>query len=160
MEESRKERIIMTIQWSLWWLFPFSTFVEQVKFTFLKPYGYLLLISGFILFILANKAHGSTNKLKLSASPKPNNSAKLVTGGVYAYVRHPIYSSFIQISFGIAFLIGNLGSIAAAFASLIFYDFKSRYEEKLLFKTYPNYHLYKRITGRFIPKTLKIHDPI
>lgn len=84
MEDSKKERIIMTIQWSLWWLFPFSTFVEQVKFTFLKPYGYFLLISGFVLFIFANKAHGSTNKLKLSASPKPNNSAKLVTRGVYA----------------------------------------------------------------------------
>ncbi len=160
MEDSKEEKIIMTIQWGLWWLFPLSTFVEQIKYTFLRPYGYLLLIFGFMLFILANKAHGSTNKLKLNASPKPNNSAKLVTHGVYAYVRHPIYSSFIQISFGIAFLIGNLGSIAVAFASLIFYDFKSRYEEKLLIKTYPNYHLYKRRTGRFMPETLEIHEPI
>ncbi|RPJ73030.1 MAG: isoprenylcysteine carboxylmethyltransferase family protein [Alphaproteobacteria bacterium] len=80
--------------------------------------------------------------------------------GVYAYIRHPIYSSFIQISFGTAFLIGNLGSIAAAVASLIFYDFKSRYEEKLLIKTYTDYNLYKRRTGRFMPETLKIHEPI
>jgi protein-S-isoprenylcysteine O-methyltransferase Ste14 len=155
MEDSREERIIMTIQWSLWWLFPLSTFVEKVEYTSLQPYGYLLLISGVILFILANKAHGSTNKLKLNASPRPNNSAKLVTNGVYAYIRHPIYSSFIQISFGIALLIGNLGSIAVAFASLVFYDFKSRYEERLLIKTYPDYNLYKARTGRFVPEALK-----
>jgi protein-S-isoprenylcysteine O-methyltransferase Ste14 len=157
MEDSREERIIMTIQWGLWYLFPLSAFVEQVKFTFLKPFGYLLLIFALVLFILANKAHGSTNKLKINASPRPNNSARLVTSGVYAYIRHPIYSSFIQMSFEIAFLIGTLGSIAVAITSLIFYYFKSRYEEKLLIQKYPDYNSYKRKTGRFMPEIFKIH---
>ena len=150
----------MTIQWGLWGLFPLSAFVEQVRYTFLRPCGYLLLILGFILFILANKAHGSTNQLKLSASPKPNSSAKLVTCGVYAYIRHPIYSTFIQMSFGIAFLIGNLGSFAVAIASVIFYYFKSRYEENLLMQMYPDYNSYKRRTGMFMPAILKIHEPV
>lgn len=160
MEESKEERIIMTIQWSLWFLFPLSAFIEQVNFIFLKPVGYLLLIFAFILFIMANKAHGSTNKLKLNASPKPNDSAKLVTNGIYAYIRHPIYSSFIQMSFGIAFLIGTSGSILIAITSLIFYDFKSRYEEKLLIQKYPDYSPYKKRTGRFIPETFKLHKQI
>jgi protein-S-isoprenylcysteine O-methyltransferase Ste14 len=160
MEDSKEERIIMTIQWGLWGLLPLSAFVEQVKYTFLRPHGYLLLISGFILFVLANKAHGSTNNLKLNASPRPNSSAKLVTCGVYSYIRHPIYSSFIQISFGVAFLIGNLGSLAVAITSLIFYYLKSRYEEKLLNQTYPDYNPYKRRAGRFMPEIFKIHDPI
>lgn len=150
----------MTIQWSLWFLFPLSAFIKHVNFTFLKPVGYLLLIFAFSLFSLAKKAHGSTNKLKLNASPKPNDSAKLVTNGVYAYIRHPIYSSFIQMSFGIAFLIGTSGSILIAITSLIFYDFKSRYEEKLLIQKYPDYSPYKKRTGRFIPETFKLHKQI
>lgn len=151
MENTKEERIIMAIQWSLWILFPVSAVIEQVKYAYLKPLGYLLLIFALILFFLANKAHGSTNKLKLNASPRPNNSARLVTSGVYAHIRHPIYSSFIQLSFGVAFLIGTPGSIAIAFVSLIFYYFKSVYEEKLLIQKYPEYNPYKKSAGRFIP---------
>jgi protein-S-isoprenylcysteine O-methyltransferase Ste14 len=160
MEDSKEERIIMTIQWGLWCLFPLSAFVEQVRYTFLRPFGYLVLIFAFTLFILANKAHGSINKLKLNASPMPNSSAKLVTSGVYAYIRHPIYSSFIQMSFGIAFLIGTSGSIAVAVISFIFYYFKSIYEEKLLIHKYPDYNPYRQRTGRFMPDTFKLHKHI
>lgn len=150
----------MAIQWGLWYLFPLSAFLEKARYTFLRPFGYLLLIFASTLFIMANIAHGSTNKLKLNASPMPNSSAKLVTSGVYAYIRHPIYSSFIQMSFGIAFLIGTSGSIAVAIISLIFYYFKSRYEEKLLIQRYPDYNPYKKITGRFMPETFKLHKRI
>lgn len=150
----------MAIQWGLWYLFPLSAFLEKARYTFLRPFGYLLLIFASTLFIMANIAHGSTNKLKLNASPMPNSSAKLVTSGVYAYIRHPIYSSFIQMSFGIAFLIGTSGSIAVAIISLIFYYFKSRYEEKLLIQRYPDYNPYKEITGRFMPETFKLHKRI
>jgi len=160
MEETKEEKIIMAIQWGLWFLFPLSAFVEQVRYTFLKQFGYLLLVFAFILFILANKAHSSTNKLKLNASPRPNNSAKLVTSGVYAYIRHPIYSSFIQMSFGIAFLIGTSGSIAVAAISFIFYYFKSRYEENLLIQKYPDYNPYKERTGRFMPEIFKLHEHV
>jgi protein-S-isoprenylcysteine O-methyltransferase Ste14 len=160
MKDSKEERIMMSIQWGLWSLFPLSTFVEKVRYTILRPYGYLFLIFGLTLFILANMAHGSTNKLKLNASPRPNSSARLVTHGVYSYIRHPIYSSFIQISFGTAFLIGTLGSIAVAAASLIFYYSKSIYEEKLLTQVYPDYNLYKVRTGRFTPKMLKIKESL
>ncbi|HWQ48269.1 MAG TPA: isoprenylcysteine carboxylmethyltransferase family protein [Methanosarcina sp.] len=160
MEDAKEERIIMAIQWGLWYLFPLSVFVEQVRYTFLKPLGYLLLIFAFMLFIMSNKVHGSTNKLKLNASPMPNSSAKLVTSGIYAYIRHPIYSSFIQMSFGIAFLIGTSGSIAVAAISLIFYYFKSRYEEKLLIQKYSDYNPYKERTGRFVPETFKFHKHI
>ncbi len=150
----------MAIQWGLWYLFPLSAFLEKARYTFLRPFGYLLLIFASTLFIMANIAHGSTNKLKLNASPMPNSSAKLVTSGVYAYIRHPIYSSFIQMSFGIAFLIGTSGSIAVAIISLIFYYFKSRYEEKLLIQRYPDYNPYKEITGRFMPEAFKLHKRI
>lgn len=160
MEDAKEVKIIMAIQWGLWCLFPLSAFVEQVRYTFLTPFGYLLLTFAFILFIMANKAHGSTNELKLNASPIPNSSAKLVTSGVYAYIRHPIYSSFIQMSFGIAFLIGTSGSIVIAITSLIFYYFKSGYEEKLLIQKYPDYNPYKERTGRFMPETFKFHKRI
>ena len=63
-------------------------------------------------------------------------------------------------SFGIAFLIGTSGSILIAITSLIFYDFKSRYEEKLLIQKYPDYSPYKKRTGRFIPETFKLHKQI
>lgn len=160
MKDTKEERITMAIQWGLWYLFPLSAFVEQARYTFLRSIGYLLLIFAFTLFIMANKAHSSVNKLKLNAYPMPNSSAKLVTSGVYAYIRHPIYSSFIQMSFGIAFLIGTSGSIGVAVISLVFYYFKSRYEEKLLILKYPDYNPYKERTGRFMPEIFKFYKHI
>jgi protein-S-isoprenylcysteine O-methyltransferase Ste14 len=63
-------------------------------------------------------------------------------------------------SFGIAFLIGTSGSIAIAVISLIFYYFKSIYEEKLLIQKYPDYNPYKERTGRFMPELHKLHKRI
>lgn len=154
MNKSVKNHFIMLIQWGLFSLFIICSFLKPSKFkSILIPYGYILIIFGFILIMESNIAHSTINKgIKLKSKPEPNPNAKLVQKGIYKYIRHPIYLGFICISFGLSFCIGNILSIIIALISLIFYYLKSIYEDKLLISTYNEYLDYSENVGRFLPR--------
>lgn len=153
MKKLNKDDFIMTVQWGIFGLLVITSLIKKYHiFTVLKPYGFILIGLGFVLIVFSNIAHGSVNKSQLSAYPQPNLNAKLVTKGIYSYVRHPIYCGFIFISFGTAFAVGNLLSIIVAILSLCFYYFKSSFEEKRLLQVYSQYSNYRKVTGRFLPK--------
>jgi protein-S-isoprenylcysteine O-methyltransferase Ste14 len=150
-----KDDLIMIAQWSLFIILALTSLMpKEAMLAPLKVYGFGLIALGFILIMLSNAAHGSVNPLKLSAYSKPNARARLVTVGIYQYLRHPIYAGFIWISFGIAFAIGNYGSVGLALLSLAFYYFKSWDEEKRLMVAYPEYSEYRKRVGRFFPKII------
>ena len=72
---------------------PTSVFLEILLFVV----GLLLILSGLLIYFLAIKA-------KITSSIKENT---LVTHGVYAVVRNPIYSAWLFICTGTLFLYGN-----------------------------------------------------
>lgn len=72
---------------------PISAFLE----IFLFIVGLLFILSGLLIYFLAIKA-------KITRSIKENT---LVTHGVYAVVRNPIYSAWLFICTGTLFLYGN-----------------------------------------------------
>ena len=76
---------------------------------------------------------------------------RLVTGGPYSVVRHPLYAAEILAAF--AFVMVNPGALAVAvlapFAATQL--LRSRFEERLLTETYPEYADYARHTHRLIP---------
>mgnify|MGYP005839437845 CR=1 FL=1 len=82
--------------------------------------------------------------------PDPNGSG-LVTGGPFAYVRHPIYSALIFIALGYALATGYIVKFGATLFLLVVLHFKAEYEEKALGMIYDDYAAYKQKTGRFIP---------
>lgn len=88
----------------------------------------------------------------LSPFPSPLPSARLITSGVYRYIRHPIYSGILLAGLGYALYSASLYRIMVTVLLYVLFYLKSRYEEKLLAEKFPEYQAYKYKTGRFWPK--------
>jgi protein-S-isoprenylcysteine O-methyltransferase Ste14 len=76
---------------------------------------------------------------------------KLVTSGIYRYIRHPMYLSEFLVLTGI--FINFLSPIAAIIvvAQIIFQFRRMDYEEQILRSTFPEYEDYSHHTARLIP---------
>ncbi len=87
----------------------------------------------------------------LSVLPHPKDDAALVEGGVYALVRHPIYAGIIIGALGWALLTNSLLALGLAVVLLVFFDVKSRREERQLLARFPGYADYQRRVRKFFP---------
>lgn len=87
----------------------------------------------------------------LTPFPKPLAGGSLVTTGVYALVRHPIYTGLILGTLGWGIFRANLPGIGLAAVLLVFFDLKSRREEQWLVAAYPGYEAYRKRTKKLIP---------
>jgi protein-S-isoprenylcysteine O-methyltransferase Ste14 len=76
---------------------------------------------------------------------------RLVTGGPYRLVRHPLYAA--EILAAVAFVIVNPGALPVAILAPFIATqlLRSRFEERLLTEAYPEYVEYARHTRRLIP---------
>ncbi len=108
--------------------------------------GILLLAGG--LFIFTGIFNLGSN---LTAVPYPKEQSTLVETGPYRLVRHPIYSGGIIMAFGWAFWVHGWLTFAYAFILLIFFDIKSRLEEKWLMDKFSGYRSYQARVHKLIP---------
>lgn len=88
----------------------------------------------------------------LTAMPIPKADGKMTRQGLYRYVRHPMYTSVLLFSLGIALYSGTLYKYILAGSLLVLFYFKSSYEESFLSEKYPDYSNYAKVTPRFLPK--------
>ncbi len=89
--------------------------------------------------------------LGLTALPLPSPRGRLVTGGLFALARHPIYTGVILLSAGIALRSANPVKVLLVVALTVFFAFKARWEERRLVEAYGGYAEYAARTGRFVP---------
>jgi protein-S-isoprenylcysteine O-methyltransferase Ste14 len=87
-----------------------------------------------------------------TAYPRPLDASNLVKHGIYARVRHPLYTSLMLLSAGWALLWQSLPSLVAAVVMVPFLYGKSRREEHLLAEKFPHYADYARRVPRFLPR--------
>ena len=87
----------------------------------------------------------------LTPFPTPVKGGNLIQTGIYKFVRHPIYGGLISFFTGYAVYTQNLGRIMVAMVLWILFYFKSKYEESLLRKRFPQYESYSKTTGRLFP---------
>ncbi len=87
----------------------------------------------------------------LTAFPKPLADGQLVTSGVYAIVRHPIYTSVLAGCFGYALLRASWLAILVSVVLCVWFEFKSRREEHFLNERFPEYAAYAQSVKKFIP---------
>ncbi len=116
--------------------------------------GQGVLIAGFVLGG-CGVALAGIGLLHLGANltpfPRPRDDGTLVQHGVYAIVRHPIYSGIILGAFGWSLVRGSVIALALSVALLIFFHFKSRREERWLVERYPEYAGYQKRVKKLIP---------
>jgi protein-S-isoprenylcysteine O-methyltransferase Ste14 len=84
--------------------------------------------------------------------PEPRFGSELVQHGIYARVRHPLYTSVMLVSLGWALIWQSVASLIAALALIPFFQAKARREELQLCKTFPDYADYARRVPRFLPR--------
>lgn len=87
----------------------------------------------------------------LTALPHPTVEAELVTDGVYARVRHPVYGGIVVAALGWAAIRASLPATLAAVALLLFFDLKRRREEAWLEERFAGYAAYRARTRRLLP---------
>ncbi|MEI6279893.1 MAG: isoprenylcysteine carboxylmethyltransferase family protein [Verrucomicrobiae bacterium] len=87
----------------------------------------------------------------LTPFPEPSAHARLVQHGIYAKIRHPLYTSVIAAGFGWAWVWLSWPSALFAAALVPFFLAKSRREEQMLRRKFPEYREYETRTRRFIP---------
>jgi protein-S-isoprenylcysteine O-methyltransferase Ste14 len=125
-----------------------------VPFTFNVPgliryLGLIIAVAGVAECVLAIL---QLNK-NLTPFPTPVKGGNLIRTGLYKFVRHPIYGGLILFFTGYAVYTQNFGRILVSLALWILFYHKSKYEESLLRKRYPEYESYSKITGRLFPVT-------
>ena len=109
--------------------------------------GQILFYSGIVIAIWAAILLGPN----LTPLPKPKPSGQLIQTGLYKLVRHPIYLGVILVSFGWAGIEQTIYTLVLAFIVLIFFDLKSRQEERWLTQKFSEYAEYKITTKKLIP---------
>lgn len=102
---------------------------------------------GIVLMVVA----GSALRRGLTAAPLPNSHAELRTGGLYRFVRHPIYSGLLLFAVAITLTSGSPWTTAACAALVMLINVKARWEERHLAARFTGYAAYAARTPRFIP---------
>ncbi len=114
-----------------------------------------LIAAGFVLFGLgavigiAGVAALGRNR---TAFPQPQDGSELVRCGIYAHVRHPLYTSVMLSSLGWALGWQSGPACLAALVLLPFFHLKARAEERWLRARFPEYADYERHVPRFLPQ--------
>lgn len=111
-----------------------------------------ILAVGLLVTVIALVGLGSS----LSANPVPVTKGTLKTGGLYAIVRHPIYSGILLAAVSFTGLNGSVWSGIGTIALIALFAVKARFEERLLLSTYPAYSAYAARVGRFVPGVGKL----
>lgn len=87
----------------------------------------------------------------LTALPLPNEHAQLRTGGLYRWVRHPVYTGVLLAAGGKTATSGSRWTLAAFAALVLLLTGKARFEERHLIARFPGYSAYADRTPRFFP---------
>lgn len=113
--------------------------------------GGIPMVIGAVLFVAAIIQLAGV----LSAFPSPKPGGKLVTEGVFKYMRHPIYTGILLVAFGYAIYAQDFNKLLASLVMLVFFEMKAGYEERKLRAVYPGYEAYSLRTGKFLPYFFK-----
>ncbi len=111
--------------------------------------GGFVIASGLAVLAAGLRALGRRN---LTPLPEPRAEAVLVTHGIYARVRHPIYSGVMLAALGWALAWQSLPAGILAVLLPAFFAAKARNEEARLRQRFPDYARYEREVPRFVPR--------
>lgn len=109
--------------------------------------GFVLMAAGIIQFSVGAYSLGAA----LTPFPRPRVDAQLRTTGIYALVRHPVYSGILLAAVGWSLYLHSLAGLAFDVLLFAFFDRKAAREEQWLAGKYPMYTAYRRRVRKLIP---------
>jgi protein-S-isoprenylcysteine O-methyltransferase Ste14 len=131
--------VLVLLNWRLWFFEPLSW--NQIVSWILLVSSIPLAVEGFRLLWVAGNPQGQFE-----------NTTKLVTVGVYRYIRHPLYGSLILVGLGVFFKQVSPLGIMLALVNLGGMIATAKTEEKEMVGTFGReYELYIQQTKMFIP---------
>lgn len=107
----------------------------------------LLVIGGLVVVVLAALSLGRA----LTPTPVPNGRGELRTGGLYRFVRHPIYTGVLAVVLGLTLRARSWLGLLVGVLTIAFFTVKARWEEARLAETFAGYVAYAAVTPRFVP---------
>src|SRR5262245_39265279 len=119
----------------------------RIHLVLLVP-GFLLFVFGVLGLIASYRALGKNH----SPWTRPIVGGQLVTTGPYALVRHPVYTCYVVLGLGLELSVGSPVGVGIVVAAFIYYDQRTREEERWLVAAYADFDGYRRhVKGRLIP---------
>lgn len=130
-------------------------FLPYLSWSTKAAWGAVLQIIGILILIVALILHiWARNHLRhfYAERVEVQTEHKVITSGPYAYVRHPIITSFFGLAIGMCLV--NPSLVTVIILIYTFWDFSraARQEEHLLSKTLPDYAAYAAQTPRYLPR--------
>jgi protein-S-isoprenylcysteine O-methyltransferase Ste14 len=138
-------------------------FLLNVDKWFVNPFSWHQLIAWTLLFVSFVPLIFGVQSLRERGQPteeRPDDpslytfekTTTLVTTGIYAYIRHPLYSSLLLLTWGIFFKAPSLPSTALALVATAFLIATARADEAECIRFFgDDYQTYMGKTKRFIP---------
>jgi protein-S-isoprenylcysteine O-methyltransferase Ste14 len=128
-------------------------FFEPVKLVsnhevFIKTTGWIAIVLSQIFYLAAQNQLGQYWNPEISVSKQH----KLITEGVYSYIRHPMYTSFILLSIGLYIIDESIASLCFVMWALLLTSRVFAEEKLLLAKFGQKYQQYQKKTGLLIPR--------
>ncbi|MDH4133215.1 MAG: isoprenylcysteine carboxylmethyltransferase family protein [Gammaproteobacteria bacterium] len=109
--------------------------------------GILTMVAGVVVSVLGGLTLGKS----LTPYPRPLAKSALRTTGMYAWVRHPIYSGIVLATLGWALYHRSVAMLVWVPVLLLFFDRKAAREEVWLSKKFPGYAAYRRRVRKLVP---------
>ena len=141
-------------------------FLLNVNFWFVNPFAWYQLIAWTLLFASLIPLAFGISVLRSRGKPVANRendpsllafekTTQLVTSGIYKYIRHPLYSSLLLLTWGILFKNLSATGILLAITATIFLVFTAKADEKECIQFFGSaYSEYMKKTKMFIPYLL------
>ena len=137
-------------------------FVNNFRYWFVHPLSNEQLLSWLFLFISIYLVVAGVILLKKVGKPAPNRNEKtlyqfekttvLIERGLYKYIRHPLYSSLLFLTWGIFLKNTTAWLFCIAMMSTIFLYLTAIFDEKECIKFFgSSYREYMKRTKLFIP---------
>jgi len=139
------------------WVLAQSVFILAIGFfgiTNRNGLGYRLLFLAGIVFLVVAAICGISGALTLGRNltpfPKPSATTQFVQHGIYALVRHPLYTAVFCAAVGWSLIWQSWPALVTSMVLGVFFDAKARHEERWLRQKFPEYAVYERRVRRFI----------
>jgi len=145
------------------WEFIAALFVLNIDVWFLDPFSWHQLVSWVLLIVCLVPLVLGIHSLRAQGKPVAHRGAEpqllafektstLVTTGIYHYIRHPLYSSLLLLTWGIFFKAPSLPGALLALLATLFLVATAKADEAECIRFFgPSYQDYMKQTRMFVP---------